>query len=326
MNLKILNLTKQQESNIKLILSNQLDPKEFSSVQFWIGQCYNLPTLNEQKMCAFNQILFGFGIESVEGEWQNGYWCNILFTYVSMGFSDLPTIIHHRDKGFIVDSIENIITKSNRRARCQNKSLRQGQVRWRITQMIHGRLLPNSHPVAPNAKPKLRRVRQFITGHHHVKCFAPIVAMHHTVSFSQVQQMKMSTMVREILMPGKLKEGEIPFLVVGRRGIRSPRWKDLINIFIFLMVHPSHWQAFWFFRYGSGNHPSFIRWLFTSGIRYIVLPDRVILATPVTMMHNSTAVIRSSRLHIFFNEYPVYLPSTDFPFWSSWQNLFEILC
>ena len=131
MNLKILNLTKQQESNIKLILSNHLDPQEFSSVKFWIDQCYNLPSLNEQKMCAFNQILFGFGIESVEGEWQNGYWCNILFTYVSMGFSDLPTIIHHRDKGFLVDSIENIITKSNRRARqspspdgCQNKSPR----------------------------------------------------------------------------------------------------------------------------------------------------------------------------------------------------------
>src|SRR5665648_480353 len=76
-------------------------------------------------MCAFNQILFGFGIESIEGEWQNGYWCNILLTYVNMGFSDLPTIIHHRDKGFIVDSIENIITKSNRRAWCQNKSPRK---------------------------------------------------------------------------------------------------------------------------------------------------------------------------------------------------------
>jgi hypothetical protein len=136
MNLKLLNLNKQQESNIKLILSNQLDPKEFSGVRFWIDQCFHLPSLNEQKMCAFNQILFGFGIESVEGEWQNGYWCNILFTYVSMGFSDVPTIIHHRDKGFIVDSIENLVMKSNRRARQspstdggQNKSPRQVQIK-----------------------------------------------------------------------------------------------------------------------------------------------------------------------------------------------------
>ena len=235
MNLKILNLTKQQESNIQLILSNQLDPKEFSSVQFWISQCYNLPSLNEQKMCAFNQILFGFGIESVEGEWQNGYWCNILFTYISMGFSDLPTIIHHRAKGFIVDSIENIITKSNRRARCQNKSLWQGQVKWHFTQMIHGRLLPNSHPVAPNAKLKLRREPPFITGHHHVKYFAQVVVIHRIVSFSQMLRMKRSIMVQVILMPGKLREGEIPFLVVGRRKIRSTLCKVVINNFTFFI-------------------------------------------------------------------------------------------
>lgn len=115
MNLKILNLTKLQESNIKRILSNQLDPKEFSSVKFWIDQCYNLPSLDEQKMCAFNQILFGFGVESVEGEWQNGYWCNMLFTYINMGFSDIPTIIHHRDKGFIIDCVDDLILKSNRK-------------------------------------------------------------------------------------------------------------------------------------------------------------------------------------------------------------------
>ena len=127
MNLKLLNITKQQESNIKLIIFDQLDPKEFSSVKFWIGQCFHIPSLNEQKMCAINQILYGFGIESVEGEWQNGYWCNILFTYVSMGFSYVPTIIHHRDIVFIVDSVENLVMKSNRRARSQYKSVGQRQ-------------------------------------------------------------------------------------------------------------------------------------------------------------------------------------------------------
>ena len=55
---------------------------------------------------------------------------------VSMGFSDVPTIIHHRDKGFIVDSVENLVIKSNRRARQspstdggQNKSPRQVQIK-----------------------------------------------------------------------------------------------------------------------------------------------------------------------------------------------------
>jgi len=81
--------------------------------------------------------------------------------------------------------------------------------------MIQGRLLPNSHPIALNAKLKLRREPPFITGHRHTKCFAHVAAMHLTVSFSQVLLMKMSIMVQVILMPGKLREGEIPFF--GRR-------------------------------------------------------------------------------------------------------------
>jgi hypothetical protein len=106
--------------------------------------------------------------------------------------------------------------------------------------MIRGRLLLNSHPIAPNAKLKLTREPPFITGHHHAKCFAQIVVMYLTVSFSQVLLMKMSIMVQVIRMPGKLKEGEIPFFVVGRRKIRSTFCNALINNFTFLMVHPSH--------------------------------------------------------------------------------------
>jgi len=83
--------------------------------------------------------------------------------------------------------------------------------------MIHGRLLPNSHPVARNVK--LRREPPFITGHHHAKYFAQVVVMLLTVSFSQALLMKMSIMVQVILMHGKLREGEIPFF--GRRQLED---------------------------------------------------------------------------------------------------------
>jgi len=95
--------------------------------------------------------------------------------------------------------------------------------------MIHGRLLPNSHPVAPNAKLKLRRKLPFITGHHLMKCFVQVVVI--TVSFSQALLMKMSIMVQVILMPGKLREGEIPFLVVDR-------WKINSQLFISFLPTP----------------------------------------------------------------------------------------
>ena len=64
---------------------------------------------------------------------------------------------------------------------------------------------------------KIKKGATFITSHRHVKCIAYVVVMHLTVSFSQVLLMKMSIMVQVIRMPSKLKEGEIPFLVVGRR-------------------------------------------------------------------------------------------------------------
>jgi len=81
--------------------------------------------------------------------------------------------------------------------------------------MIHGRSVPNSHPIAPNAKLKSRRERPFITGHHHAKCFAPIVAMHLTDSFSLRWLMKRSIPAMEIHMPGKLKERGL-FPIFGR--------------------------------------------------------------------------------------------------------------
>ena len=99
--------------------------------------------------------------------------------------------------------------------------------------MIHGRLLPNSHPVAPNAEPKLRKEPPFITGYYHAKCFVQIVVMHLTFSFSHVLPMKKSIPAKEILLHGRLKEGEIPFLVVGRWKIRSILCKALINNHLF---------------------------------------------------------------------------------------------
>jgi len=83
--------------------------------------------------------------------------------------------------------------------------------------MILGISVPNSLPIAPSAKLKLRREPPFITGHHHAKCFVQVVVMHLTVSFSQVLLMKMSIMVQVIRMPGKLKERGFPFFDRGRR-------------------------------------------------------------------------------------------------------------
>ncbi len=95
------------------ILSGSIEPETFQSVQSWVAQCYNKPNSDEMKMCAINEILEGYGIESVRtSKWKNGYWGDILCTYVNMGDPYIPTLIHHRKHGFMVSCIGDIIEKN----------------------------------------------------------------------------------------------------------------------------------------------------------------------------------------------------------------------
>jgi hypothetical protein len=95
------------------ILSGSIDPRNYSNVKNWLRQCYNEPNADELKMCAINQALQGYGIESVRtSKWKNGYWCDILCTYVNMGDCYITTVIHHRKHGFMIASIGDIIEKN----------------------------------------------------------------------------------------------------------------------------------------------------------------------------------------------------------------------
>lgn len=109
--IKLLNLSSEKNKEISYLLSGKLEAIEYKSVKYWINQCYNTPNYNEQLMEAFNEILEGYGVEAIEGKWKNGYWCNIVATYVNMGDSYINTIIHHRDKGFIIGCIGDLFTE-----------------------------------------------------------------------------------------------------------------------------------------------------------------------------------------------------------------------
>jgi len=59
--------------------------------------------------------------------------------------------------------------------------------------------VPNSHPIAANAKPESQKEPQFIIGRPQVKCSVQIVGKHSFGSFSPVWLMKKSTQAVEIL-------------------------------------------------------------------------------------------------------------------------------
>jgi hypothetical protein len=111
--LHLLNASAEQIEKVNFILNGAIDLETFQSVQSWISQCYNRPSTEELQLHAINQILEGYGIESLRTtKFKNGYWCDILCAYVNMGDSYIHTVIRHRKHGFMVASIGDIIEKN----------------------------------------------------------------------------------------------------------------------------------------------------------------------------------------------------------------------
>jgi len=74
--------------------------------------------------------------------------------------------------------------------------------------------VPNSHPIAANAKPESQREPQFITGHPPERCPAQVAVRLRFVSFSLRQPMKRYMQAVEILLFTKLRGNFPPFLFV----------------------------------------------------------------------------------------------------------------
>ena len=108
-----LNASAEQIETVNAILNDTLDPETFKSVQMWVAECFNKPKTDELKLGAINEALGGYGIEAVRtSKWKNGYWCVVLCSYVNLGDSYIPTVIHHRKHGFIIASIGDVIEKN----------------------------------------------------------------------------------------------------------------------------------------------------------------------------------------------------------------------
>jgi len=111
--LNLLQATPEQIETVNYILNGTINPRTFSIVREWIDVCFYEPCSDELKMHAINEVLEGYGIEAVRTtKWKNGFWCNVLCTYVNMGDSYIPTVIHHRKHGYMVASIGDVIEKN----------------------------------------------------------------------------------------------------------------------------------------------------------------------------------------------------------------------
>lgn len=50
-----------------------------------------------ERLESINKLLGGFGTEAIRGEWQNGYWCDIVCAYVNKGHTYATTVLDVRD-------------------------------------------------------------------------------------------------------------------------------------------------------------------------------------------------------------------------------------
>jgi len=71
---------------------------------------------------AIDKLLGTFGTEAIRGEWQNGYWCDIVAAYCNTGDSYAVTVLHERgdsswrEEGrFIVSSMGDWVERNERK-------------------------------------------------------------------------------------------------------------------------------------------------------------------------------------------------------------------
>lgn len=75
----------------------------------------------KDRLEAINKLLKGYGTEAIRGEWQNGYWCNIVACHVNMGDTYATTVLHVRGdwsggkSRFIVSSFGDWVEKNQKK-------------------------------------------------------------------------------------------------------------------------------------------------------------------------------------------------------------------
>jgi len=75
----------------------------------------------QDRLEAIDKLLGTYGTESIQGDWQNGYWCDIVAAYCNTGDTYAVTVIHTRtgscwEQGrFIVSTMGDFVERNDRK-------------------------------------------------------------------------------------------------------------------------------------------------------------------------------------------------------------------
>jgi hypothetical protein len=89
-----LKLTPERARTVRKLMTGELDPMAFASVEAWVAQCYNRPRRSEMIMCALNEVLETHGVEAIDGsDWVDSFHGHIRYTYCNTGDAYGATVV-----------------------------------------------------------------------------------------------------------------------------------------------------------------------------------------------------------------------------------------
>ena len=82
---------------VRGLCTGDIDPDTYCAD--YIRQCGHYPREAERTMEAINIVLEGYGVEGINGQWLDNYYCDIIATYVNMGDTYDATILFDHATG-----------------------------------------------------------------------------------------------------------------------------------------------------------------------------------------------------------------------------------
>lgn len=80
----------------------------------------------QKRLDAIDKLIGTFGTEAIRGEWQNGFWCDVVAAYCNTGDSYAVTVLHVRGDSwrqpqgrFIVSTLRDFVERNQTRYNIQ---------------------------------------------------------------------------------------------------------------------------------------------------------------------------------------------------------------
>ena len=102
---------------MKLDLATLYGTDPLKACKLAMRRTRNVP--ERARLDSIGKLLGTHGTEAIRGEWENGYWCDIVAAYCNTGDTYALTVLQDRERGFMVTSWGDWIGRNGERLGAQ---------------------------------------------------------------------------------------------------------------------------------------------------------------------------------------------------------------